>query len=229
MALGVGLRPAKVNEEVFPVDARLRSTKDPKFAAALLVLLVSASCTGKSGGAQQPALPSLPDPPRPVVTCTPSAVFCNVAADAGLQDVPRYGRGVSFADVDRDGDDDVFIADTDERTHRPYGVSSIYLNRGDGTFERADLGLDEADLFATWGGAFGDYDNDGYPDLLITNGGFSRSSTVALYHNDLASSGKFTRVTDSSGIARTLREDVWWGDPGPTTTWTGGSISPWYR
>ncbi len=192
--------------------AHPRSPVTSKLVAALLVTVVAGSCAAaRSGGAQESALPTLPDPPRPVVTCAPSAAFCNVAADAGLQDVPRYGRGVSFADVDRDGDDDVFIADTDERTHVPYGVSSIYLNRGDGTFERADLGLEEGDLFATWGGAFGDYDNDGYPDLLITNGGFSRSSTVALYHNDLASSGKFTRVTDSSGIAKTLREDVWWG------------------
>lgn len=188
-----------------------------RIAATAVVLMTACTNPARTGG-ETSALPAVPDPPRPVVECSATAEYCNVAEEAGIADVPKYGRGVSFADVDGDGDDDVFIADTDERLHVPYGVSSIYLNQGDGSYERADVGLDEADLFATWGGSFGDYDNDGLPDLLITNGGFTTGSNVALYHNDMKTKGKFTKVTDSSGVGPALREDYWWGGLGPTTT-----------
>jgi hypothetical protein len=183
-----------------------------RISIAVSVLLLATACTGTSrGAAQSSAAAAIPDPPRPAASCSEKAEYCNVAEQAGIADVPRYGRGVSFADVDGDGDDDVFIADTDERLHFPYGVSALYLNRGDGSFERRDVGLEDADLFATWGGAFGDYDNDGAPDLLITNGGFTAGSNVALYHNDMRTKGKFTRATDTSGIGSVLKEDSYWG------------------
>lgn len=186
----------------------------PRLAIGVLgaaVLLLSACTNATRAGGANPVPAGIADPPRPAAECAPTAEYCNVAEEAGIADVARYGRGVAFADVDQDGDDDIFIADTDERLHTPYGVSSIYLNRGDGSYERVDAGLDESDLFATWGAAFGDYDNDGAPDLLITNGGFTAASNVALYHNDMVTKGRFTKATDSSGIGRVLREDNWWG------------------
>ncbi len=178
----------------------------------LVAALVASACTGAAPGKETDRSGGgVPDPPRPVTQCLPTAEYCNVGEESGIADVPRYGRGVSFADVDQDGDDDVFLADTNNRAHSPYGVSAIYLNAGDGRFERADVGLDEADLFATWGAAFGDYDNDGAPDLLITSGGFTAGSNVALYHNDMQSKKKFTRVTDTARIEEVLRQENWWG------------------
>ena len=90
----------------------------------------------------------------------------------GLGDVIGYGRGAAFVDINGDGFDDLFVADTDDR-HRTddFGVSQMYLNKQDGTFEPVDIGIDADDLIGTWVGSFADYDRDGDPDLLIVNGG----------------------------------------------------------
>ena len=95
-----------------------------------------------------------------------------------------------FFDADRDGDLDLFVASyvdydlesskfcgDEEQDIRGYchpdvfeGVADrLYLNRGDGTFDRAvDLGLESAKE-AGLGVVAGDLDDDGWPDLYIAN------------------------------------------------------------
>ncbi len=100
---------------------------------------------------------------------------------------------VDFADIDRDGFDDIFTADMYGRSHTRRKTqlrmanppssqvgedkdrhqahrNTFQLNRGDGTYaEIANYaGLDATDW--TWGAAFHDVDLDGYEDLLILNG-----------------------------------------------------------
>ena len=76
---------------------------------------------------------------------------------AGLGDVAGYGRGVAFVDINSDGFDDLFVADTDDR-HRTndFGVSQMYLNQQDGTFAAVDVGISPDDLIGTWVGSFAD-------------------------------------------------------------------------
>jgi hypothetical protein len=188
---------------------RLTTTIVALGAAGWLLL---ASC-GSSLYPRSEARPPRSDfPPLHVTDCKQTALFCNVVRGSGLDDRPRYGRGVAIADVNRDGDEDIFIADTDSRVSQPYGLSGIYLGKGGPHFERAELGLEESGLYATWGGAFGDYDNDNYPDLLITNGGFTADSTAVLYHNEIATNHRFRDVTAESGIGEILsRARRWWG------------------
>ncbi len=155
-------------------------------------------------------------PTFPEFTCSPDAAYCNRAIEAGLQVTKRYGRGAAFVDIDGDGWDDVFLADTDDRWQPTnYGVSTFFLNQHDGTFKfvpARDLGIDEKDLLSTWNGSFADYDNDGDPDLLLANGGLTGESNLALYENRLAQEGRFVSVTDISGIgsANTMLSK-WWG------------------
>ena len=74
--------------------------------------------------------------------------------------------GVSIGDFNRDGLFDIvktnFAGDTD----------SLYLNLGDGTFEDHTYlsGLGVNTRYLGWGVGFFDMDNDGWPDILISNG-----------------------------------------------------------
>ncbi len=74
----------------------------------------------------------------------------------------------------------------------------LYRNRGDGTFEdiAAQLGiadLNHAETGVSMGSVWGDYDNDGYDDLLLYRWG-----RPELYHND--GGHGFTRVSDLAGL-----------------------------
>jgi len=104
----------------------------------------------------------------------------------------RFSMAVDFADINRDGHVDFFVADMKRRTHRATMTAAVAdpvlqteeewddrpqfrqnvlaLNRGDGTFaEVAELaGIAATDW--TWSAIFLDVDLDGYEDLLIANG-----------------------------------------------------------
>ncbi|MEW5977874.1 MAG: CRTAC1 family protein [Acidobacteriota bacterium] len=88
--------------------------------------------------------------------------FEEVTARAGVGAEGLYGMGVAVADIDNDGDDDLYVTG--------YQRSVLFRNRGDGTFEdvtnRAGVGND-----GRWGAsaAFFDYDNDGLLDLYVAN------------------------------------------------------------
>jgi hypothetical protein len=73
-----------------------------------------------------------------------------------------HGAGVSVADVDGDGHDDVLLLNQ-------LGANALFRNRGDGTFEdvtaKAGVGLDDRVCVAA---AFGDADGDGDQDLYVT-------------------------------------------------------------
>ena len=62
----------------------------------------------------------------PVSSSYLTDVYQQVAEPRGLGGVVGYGRGASFVDIDNDGDDDLFVADTDGRLFGPpFGISMI--------------------------------------------------------------------------------------------------------
>ena len=92
----------------------------------------------------------------------------------------------AWADYDRDGFLDLFVADLSAK-------NSLYHNEGNGTFRKITTGRIVNDMANTVGCAWGDYDNDGYPDLFVANGG---GNDNALYRN--LGNGTFEKIITGS-------------------------------
>ena len=109
--------------------------------------------------------------------------------------------GAAWADYDGDGALDLFVINT-------WGANQLYRNNHDGTFTRILTGPIVTEPGAGVGCAWGDYDNDGRPDLFVANG---NNENNRLYHND--GEGNFTRVTVGAIVNdRGESESAAWGD-----------------
>ena len=129
--------------------------------------------------------------------------FSEVSAKVGL-DKPGKGLGISLADYDRDGKLDVFVANDSM-------LEFLYHNKGDGTFEEtalpAEVAVDgDGKTYAGMGVDFADYNNDGLPDLVITN---LANQKYALYQNN--GDGSFTYSSYASGVAGATLLHSGWG------------------
>src|SRR6202008_1550240 len=74
-------------------------------------------------------------------------------------------QGSSWSDFDGGGDYDLFGANGN--VFEPGGRNHLYRNRGDGTFETVVQGSIVEDRMTAFSGAWGDYDGDSDPDLLV--------------------------------------------------------------
>ena len=96
--------------------------------------------------------------------------FQDIAIDAGCalsaDGKPQAGMGISAGDYDLDGNLDLV------KTNFAGDTPSLYHNLGGATFEDATFpaGLGRHTQFLGWGVGFFDFDNDGWPDILICNG-----------------------------------------------------------
>jgi hypothetical protein len=138
-------------------------------------------------------------------------VFTDVAAAAGVAytatATENYrNTGPAFADMDGDGDLDLYIS----------GIwgdpSSIYSNNGDGTFVDVTFGsgIDTMQAEQNISAAFGDYDLDGDLDMFIGHWGTARDmanpgDTEHLWMND-TTAGRihFTSISEAAGISPTI-------------------------
>jgi hypothetical protein len=128
-----------------------------------------------------------------------NGTFSEAAAAVGLPQDSCY-TGATFLDYDNDGYWDLFI-------RRKGRTAMLYRNNGNGTFADAShaAGIDmivsyENDSVFGGGLSTGDFDNDGYVDLLvITKWGMN----ILLFHNN--GNGTFTEISTSAG----LREDYY--------------------
>jgi hypothetical protein len=113
----------------------------------------------------------------------------------------------SWADYNNDGLPDLFVT-----VHSDPPTNRLYLNLGGGAFARISSGNIATDSAHAFACAWGDYDNDGYPDLFVSNGGAFENN--ALYHNN--GDGTFTKMT--SDVVGRVVSDVGgslgcaWGD-----------------
>lgn len=111
--------------------------------------------------------------------------------------IETMGAGCGWIDYNQDGLLDLYLVNSaPTKVYAPYRPlrGALYRNDGDGTFTdvTAKAGVGAEGLFGM-GVAVGDYDNDGYPDLLVL--GYRRS---ILYHNN--GDGTFTDVTRRAGV-----------------------------
>ena len=96
--------------------------------------------------------------------------FIDVAIESGCalsaDGKPQAGMGVSASDYDLDGSFDIV------KTNFAGDTPSLYRNLGNGTFDDAtfEAGLGLTTRYLGWGCGFFDFDNDGWPDILLCNG-----------------------------------------------------------
>jgi hypothetical protein len=130
--------------------------------------------------------------------------FRDVSQSSGIASVKGKSLGVAFNDADGDGYPDIFVAND--------GMEQFFFhNRGDGTFEEIGLqsGLalsDDGRSFAGMGVDFADYDNDGSPDVVVTN---LATEKYALYHNE--GHGIFSYASLATGLAALSARSSGWG------------------
>jgi enediyne biosynthesis protein E4 len=148
--------------------------------------------------------------------------FEDVTDRAGIA-VSGFSTGAAWADYDRDGYVDLYISryvhfdinnlptfGSDEKNCRfkgilvqcgPWGMIGesdfLFHNRGDGTFEDVTkkAGVEDTHNYYGLGVIWGDYDNDGWPDLYVAND----AGPNYLYHNK--HNGTFEELGVLSGIA----------------------------
>ncbi len=129
--------------------------------------------------------------------------FTEEAAKTGI-DKPGKGLGIAIADYDRDGKPDIFVANDSM-------LEFLYHNNGNGTFAEnallSEVAVDgDGRTYAGMGVDFRDYDNDGLPDLIITN---LANQKYALYKNNGDSS--FTYSSYMGGVAAATLLHSGWG------------------
>jgi hypothetical protein len=138
--------------------------------------------------------------PSPVVRFTDvtqkaGIAFTHFKGNQGISiNLEEFGPGVCVADFDGDGWQDIYFVNARDRYDRGIHVrNALYHNNGDGTFtdvtEKAGVSGTGFGLGCVWG----DYDNDGHPDLFVSQYGKN-----VLYHNN--ADGTFTDVTDKAGV-----------------------------
>jgi hypothetical protein len=111
-----------------------------------------------------------------------NGTFSEGAAAAGIND-PNWGLGASFADIDNDGDQDLFVSNY-------IGGNNLYLNDGAGSFSNATAQIASGEQGWGKGPTFGDVDNDG--DLDLYEGDCKLANQM--YIND--GQGNFENVAD---------------------------------
>ncbi|PYV44366.1 MAG: hypothetical protein DMG06_06770 [Acidobacteria bacterium] len=146
----------------------------------------------------------------------PLPVFTDITKPAGVaykiicgDEVTEYlidvnGEGAAFVDYNNDGYQDIYLVNGSSRKlekagHPPHDY--LLRNNGDGTFTDVTKQAHLGDTAWSSGVAVGDYNNDGYLDLYVTNFGPNK-----LYRNN--GDGTFTEVGEAAGVA-----DPRWGFP----------------
>jgi hypothetical protein len=129
--------------------------------------------------------------------------FTEVSAKVGINQ-PGKGLGIALGDYDRDGHTDIFVANDSM-------FEFLYHNKGDGTFEENGLFAATAvdgngGTYAGMGAEFQDYNNDGLPDLFVTD---LANQKYALYKN--SGNGTFSYATETSGVAGETMLHSGWG------------------
>jgi enediyne biosynthesis protein E4 len=129
--------------------------------------------------------------------------FTDITKQAGFAK-PGKGLGIAIGDFNSDGLVDLFIANDSM-------PEFLYQNKGDGTFEEAGLfagvGVDgDGHAYAGMGADFTDYDNDGLPDIVVSDLAYQK---YALYRNN--GDGTFAYTSDSSGLGGMTLLNSGWG------------------
>lgn len=192
-----------------PSNSTSLKSNTPEAAARGTETIASEPSPGSPSAAGKSATPATADGPIPG-NSQQLIRWRSAGKDHGVDAVYRNGEnaflyamieanggGPGIFDYDRDGDQDLFFPGGGELTKAPQVVPvehSIFRNRGGGFFERL---IDQAGSMASrcysFGVNVGDYDQDGFADVLITGWGGQQ-----LFRNQ--GDGTFLDATESVGL-----------------------------
>ena len=175
-------------------------------SVAVLCLSLVIFCPPHGSRAQHPASQPATQAPSPApnpqipqlvdITRSTKIQFDHLSSPAKKYIVESMSGGVALIDYDRDGWPDIYFTNApgiDMALAGRKARSALFHNNHDGTFtdvtEKAGVG------YPCWamGTSIGDFDNDGWPDLLVTCFG-----GIVLYHNN--HDGTFSNVTAQAGL-----------------------------
>jgi len=181
-------------------EARIHRHRRPHRLASLfavvLLLFVAAFLTGPSLPSFAQTAPALDYPQLVDITASTGIHFEHHSSPEQKFIVESMSGGVALIDYDRDGWPDIYFTNAQTVGMAKQGIqsrSALFHNNRDGTFtdvtDKAGVG------YPCWanGVSVGDYNNDGWPDLLVTC-----LSGVVLYRNN--GDGTFTNVTRQAGL-----------------------------
>jgi hypothetical protein len=143
--------------------------------------------------------------------------FEDTTMASGLMD-SRDGAGTGrmshlsvFADIDNDGDLDLFDGTYSDSNTEPTAAkkdkSEIYLNDGKGHFTLAPRSAPSKNVLPTSGAAFTDYDRDGYVDLVVGTW-YDSDEGAGEYLYKGAGDSTFADVSAASNVLRPMPSDV---------------------
>ena len=113
--------------------------------------------------------------------------FTDVTQAAGLAEPATSSQTAVWTDINNDGLLDLFVGNEN-------GAAQLFLNKGNGTFEDISHSAGVDRVTYAKGVVAADYDNDGYPDLYVSNFGGDN----LLYHNN--HDNTFTEVAHKAGV-----------------------------
>jgi hypothetical protein len=154
--------------------------------------LKKASVAPQQVGGDKAAYPRLVD-----ITASTGIHFEHLSSPEQKFIVESMSGGVALIDYDRDGWLDIYFTNAqsvDMALHGQKARGALYHNNHDGTFSDVTDKAGVADPCWAMGAVVGDYNNDGWPDLLITCFG-----GVVLYRNN--GDGTFTDTSKSAGLS----------------------------
>ena len=197
------LSPVEVQAETRrnpAIDAEIAQRLDPLFAApvelsdgevAQILAFLDALTDPRAATLEEIVPASVPSGLPVGDNAQQSTAFAHVSDQAGITARHTEGyqvTGQAWADVDGDGWLDLYVTNS-------IGPNTLYHNNGDGTFSVSPLNQQVALPDHYSGGAsFADYDNDGWPDLLV----LGRENDVLLHNNQ---GGGFSDVTAAAGVS----------------------------
>jgi len=134
-----------------------------------------------------------------------NGTFTDVSSESGIGRQAGRAMGVTVGDYDNDGWPDIYVANDTMPSY-------LYHNNHNGTFSNVAVNVNVAygqngEATTAMGPIFGDYDNDGWQDLFVSDGRYHR-----LFHNPGKPDGYFIDTTDESGIGAASGQYVGWGD-----------------
>ena len=205
------LDPTRHVPALHQLNSRAKRTAQPLVAvatAAALAIIISAfastgiaappqQASASSAASQTPAVNAAAYPQLIDITESTGIKFEHLSSPDQRYIVESMGGGVALIDYDRDGWPDIYFTNAQSvemALANKKSTGALYHNNHDGTFTDVTAKAGVGQPCWAQGVAVADYNNDGWPDLLVTCFG----GTV-LYKNN--GDGTFTDVTKAAGLS----------------------------